>query len=165
MFFDRVFALIAAAGFAFGAGDHVLWLGFGADAKATIDLKTASLLLSSTVLIYMVAYVGKRDGHAYDQKNELLLQPLMRTLPVWVGFVTYGLMVYAGGLLMLGLADLILESGRAAPLCAVREHISDFTSSTMACEPLDTVFTAMIVVFSSLSFAEMMYLIGIRRGA
>lgn len=153
MFLDRIFGMLAAIAFVAGAIGHLeLLVGLQADANM-FDIPLGPFLASLlAAVLYLVAYVGRRDHLEYNDDGELALGPLVKKLPGWARTLTVAMLVYAAVLLALFvywlISDRPLYTGNLQELAATEQRIRT-----------NAIILATTAAFANLSFVIAAYLL------
>ncbi len=153
MLLDRIFGMLAAIAFVAGAIGHFeLLIGRQAEANV-LDIPYGVFLASLlAAVVYLVAYVGRRDHLEYNDDGELALGPLMKRLPGWARMITVAATVYTVVLMALFVywlvSDRPLYTGNLQDLAATEQRIR-----------ANAIVLAITAGFANLSFLIASYLL------
>jgi len=101
MFLERIFGMVAAAAFVLGSIGHIELLASREFELFRSPLAPAFLLYMAAFL-YVFALAGKRSDLQYEN-GELLILPMVATLPAWAKVLSAILLTYGSGLCIFSL--------------------------------------------------------------
>lgn len=162
MFFDRVFGITSGVAFVLGLVCQIAWLTDLVEPSSLQWLSTIFFAFVIVGLVYMVVYVGRRDGFPYSVQSELYLQPVIRALPSWARIVTYGLFAIAAVFFVLVFISLFRADLLPGGSCVFESGSPETTrgaTTTAGCLFPNLLMAAMMAAFGAIAFVQAVYLL------
>jgi hypothetical protein len=153
MFLDRVFGVIAAFAFLLGLVCQVGWLIDVVEPSLLYQLTAIFFALSIPTFLYLVLYVGKRDGLAYTLQGELDFRTVQATLPAWARVTSNWLLGVAGAFTVAAATEALWPSLLPNGTC----HPG--TGAPDDCYMVNWIMAAMTAAFGAIAFVQALNLL------